>query len=92
MTVSGLEIQRCKKSETNKLKDLVRKRIVKNKSFDQNVDECESTPEEIRSINTQLLAEFQIRNTWMLLIYVDGLRFLQSNARTIVYFHNPKEN
>ena len=47
------------RGERNKITELVRKKIVKNKSFDQIVNECESTPEEIRPIYTQLLAELQ---------------------------------
>ena len=53
------ETKGVNKGETNKITELVRKKIVKNKSFDQIVDECESTPEEIRPIYTQLLAELQ---------------------------------
>ena len=45
--------------DRNRIMQQVRKKMAKNKSFDQIVEECESTPEEIRPIYTWLLSEFQ---------------------------------
>lgn len=45
------------KGRANKLAEIIKKKIVRKKSFDQIVDECESTPEEVRPVYDSIMAE-----------------------------------
>ena len=45
------------RGEAKKLLEQIKKKIIKNKSFEQIVDECESTEEEIRPIYESVMAE-----------------------------------
>ena len=45
------------KGRANILAELIKKKIARRKSFDQIVDECESTPEEVRPVYDSIMAE-----------------------------------
>ena len=45
------------RGERNRLLQMIRKKIARNKSFEQIVEECESTADEIRPLYDSALAE-----------------------------------
>ena len=50
--------------EAKRLLEIVKKKIIKNKSFEQIVDECESTEDEIRPLYDSLIAEMGLKNNY----------------------------